>query len=234
MFRPPGYKIKDADVVYDILRVIQGQAGMVRLIKVNGHMGDPLHSAADALEVQVTSDSEAPLLYDAPLISTAKIVYTDGTIRPWPFSVVQFWNRQAALRYWQAQESSANGTANGFLSTTGVGRRWLGSALRDVYDWAGRDWMRLVTLILLPTLDSKVRWKMTSDPWCKRPRCVGGKQTMVRLQLRCLNEMVKNTRQKAHDRVVGVLQRCIDRHIGTSSCTAWTPATVASFWPGCL
>ena len=230
-FRPPGYRVKDADVIYDILKAIQGRPGLVRLIKVNGHMGDLLHSEADALAVQVTSDSKAPFLYDAPLTSTAKIVCTDGKIRPWPSSVVQFWNRQAALRYWQAQERSATGTAYGFLNMTGVGRRLLGSALRDVYDWAVRDWIRLVNPILLPTLDSKVKWKMTSDPSCRLPQCIGSKQTMVHLQLRCLNELVKNTRQKAHDQVVGVLQRYIDRHVGSSTRTAWAPATVTSFWP---
>ena len=39
---------------------------------------------------------------------------------------------------------------------------------------------------------------------------------MVHLQLRCLNDMVKNTRQKAHDRVVGVLQRGVDRCVEAS------------------
>ena len=46
-FRPLGYRVKDADVVFDILRVIQGRNGKVCLIKVNRHMGDALHSAAD-------------------------------------------------------------------------------------------------------------------------------------------------------------------------------------------
>ena len=43
--------------------------------------------------------------------------------------------------------------------------------------------------------------------------------------------MVKNTRQKAHDRVVGVLQRSIDSHVAASVRTAWVPSTVESFWP---
>jgi hypothetical protein len=38
-----------------------------------------------------------------------------------------------------------------------------------VYDWALRDWMRLVNPILLPTLDSKVKWKMAADPHHKNP-----------------------------------------------------------------
>lgn len=118
-----------------------------------------------------------------------------------------------------------------FLSEVGVGRRLLGSALRDVYDWALRDWMRLVNPILLPTLDSKVKWKMAADPNCTLPGCRGGRQTMVHLQLRCLNDMVKNTRQKAHDRVVGVLQRGVDRCVAASVRTAWAPSTAASFWP---
>jgi ribonuclease HI len=85
-FRPPGYKVKDADVVYDILRLIQGRAGMVRLIKVNGHMGYLLHSEANALVVHVTSDSEAPFLYDAPLISSAKI----ASVHRWQNPTVAF------------------------------------------------------------------------------------------------------------------------------------------------
>jgi ribonuclease HI len=46
-FRPPGHRVKDADVVFDILNTLHGRMELVKLIKVNGHMGDPLHSAAD-------------------------------------------------------------------------------------------------------------------------------------------------------------------------------------------
>ena len=60
-FRPPGYKIKDADVVYDILRAIQGRAGT---IKVNGHMGDPLHSAAGDLRFRGASRIQCPVNFD--------------------------------------------------------------------------------------------------------------------------------------------------------------------------
>ena len=43
-FRPPGHRIKDADVVFDILNALHGRTELVRLItmKINGHMGDPL------------------------------------------------------------------------------------------------------------------------------------------------------------------------------------------------
>ena len=34
-----------------------------------------------------------------------------------------------------------------------------------------------------------------------------------------------------HDQVVGVLHRCIDHYVGSSTRTAWAPATVTSFWP---
>ena len=230
-FRPPGYRVKDADVVLDIIRLMQGRSGKVRLIKVNGHMGDALHSAADEEAVQVTADTDAPRLYETPEASTAKIVCADGKTRPWPSSVARFWNSQAAEHFWRRQEEHASGMAFRFLSEVGVGRRLLGSALRDVYDWALRDWMRLVNPILLPTLDSKVKWKMAADPNCTLPGCRGGRQTMVHLQLRCLNDMVKNTRQKAHDRVVGVLQRGVDRCVAASVRTAWAPSTAASFWP---
>jgi hypothetical protein len=46
-----------------------------------------------------------------------------------------------------------------------------------------------------------------------------------------LNESVKNTRQKAHDRVVGTLQRAIETVKRPTVRTAWAPTTVASFWP---
>ena len=104
---------------------------------------------------------------------TAKIVCADGKTRPWPSSVVSFWNSQAAeqSQFWKRQEQHASGMACRFLSEVGVGRRLLGISLRDVYDWALRDWMRLVNPILLPTLDSKVKWKMAADPNCTLPNC---------------------------------------------------------------
>jgi hypothetical protein len=69
------------------------------------------------------------------------------------------------------------------------------------------------------------------DPNCTLPNCRVSQQTMVHLQLRYLNDMVKNTRQKAQDRVVGVLQRSVDRYVAASVRTAWAPSTIASFWP---
>jgi hypothetical protein len=88
--------------------------------------------------------------------------------------VVQAWNAQASVRYWHRREALHGCSATGFLGVQGVGRRFLGAALRNVYDWAIRDWIRLVNPILLPTLDSKVKWKVAVDASCTLPQCQGG------------------------------------------------------------
>ena len=230
-FRPPGHRVKDADVVYDILNALHSRMELVKLIKVNGHMGDPLHSAADEAAVRVTQDADAEFRYAGPPPATPQVRCPDGKVKPWPSSVVRAWNAQASVRYWHRREALHGCSSTGFLGVQGVGRRFLGAALRDVYDWAIRDWIRLVNPILLPTLDSKVKWKVAVDASCTLPRCQGGAQTMVHIQLQCLNEEVKNTRQAAHDRVVEVLQRAVTKQLAADMRSAWAPMTVSSFWP---
>ena len=230
-FRPPGYRIKDLDVVLAILHEVQMRSGQVKIVKVNGHTGDPIHGKADVEAVRVAADEVAEIYFDALLPSIPHVEFEDGSCKPWPSSVVRSWNSAAARLYWNSTSTTDHSLARAFLGQQHVGRHQLGQVVREMCDWAVRDWIRMVTPMLLPTLATRFKWKLVSCPNCTLPQCTGGAQTMVHLQLQCLNESVKNTRQKAHDRVVGTLQRAIETVKRPTVRTAWAPTTVASFWP---
>ena len=58
-FCPSPRKIKDVDVMHDIMTLIrmrQDEGRATTFVKVHGHSGDPLHSVADHMAIMGTAD----------------------------------------------------------------------------------------------------------------------------------------------------------------------------------
>jgi len=229
--RPREYELKDLDILRAIAQECSPQGTRVILTKVDGHSGDPLHSLADRLAVEAAADEEGDVVFDNGFRVEPSVVFegkTGSLPVPWPSSVPRRWQIAAVDR---AGDLTSRGTIVGsFLTAPGVGRRFLGAALRNTTDWAVRDWIRMVTPQALPTRDVLFTRKSADSPTCTLAGCDGGRQTLSHLLLRCGNPGVHGACTLAHDRIVSVLKRGFSA--GRDTTRWWWETKVREVWPG--
>jgi hypothetical protein len=108
------------------------RSGQVKIVKVNGHTGDPIHGKADVEAVRVAADEVAEIYFDALLPSIPHVEFEDGSCKPWPSSVVRSWNSAAARLYWNSTSTTDHSLARAFLGQQHVGRHQLGQVVREM------------------------------------------------------------------------------------------------------
>ena len=230
--RPREYELKDLDMLRAIAEECAQPNTRVILTKVDGHSGDPLHSLADRLAVEAAADEDGDTIFDNEFRVEPSVAF-DGksgkVLVPWPSSIPRRWQAAAAGR--AGALTSRGTTAGAFLSAHGVGRRFLGAALRNTTDWAVRDWIRMVTPQALPTRDVLFSWGSVDNPNCTLVGCGAGRQTLSHLLLRCGNPGVHGACTLAHDRIVSVLKRGFSS--GRETIRWWWETKVCEVWPGC-
>ena len=228
--RPREYELKDLDILRAIADECAQPNTRVILTKVDGHSGDPLHSLADRLAVEAAADAEGVTVFDNDFKVELSVAFdgkTGKVLVPWPSSVPRRWQVAAADR---AGTLLHRGTiAGAFLASPGVGRRFLGEALRHITDWAVRDWIRMVTPQALPTRDVLFTRKRADSPHCTLVGCGGGRQNLSHLLLRCGNPGVHGACTLAHDRIVSVLKRGLN--VGRGGLRWWWGVKVREVWP---
>jgi len=228
--RPREHELKDLDILRAIASECAHQGTQVTLVKVDGHSGDPLHSLADRLAVEAAGDEETDAIFENEVRAELSVVFEGNSgkvLVPWPSSVTRRWHMAAADR---AGSLSTRGTITGaFLSAPGLGRSFLGKALRSTIDWAVRDWMRMVSPYGLPTRQTLFARQAADSPVCSLPGCGSGQQTLAHLLLRCGNPGVHGACTQAHDRIVSILKRGLS---GVNSSLRWRwEAKVGDVWP---
>lgn len=228
--RPREHELKDLDILRAIASECAHQGTQVTLVKVDGHSGDPLHSLADRLAVEAAGDEETDAIFENEVRAELSVVFEGNSgkvLVPWPSSVTRRWHMAAADR---AGSLSTRGTITGaFLSAPGLGRSFLGKALRSTIDWAVRDWMRMVSPYGLPTRQTLFARQAADSPVCSLPGCGAGQQTLAHLLLRCGNPGVHGACTQAHDRIVSILKRGLS---GVNSSLRWRwEAKVGDVWP---
>jgi len=228
--RPREHELKDLDILRAIAAECAQQGTRVTLVKVDGHSGDPLHSVADRLAVEAAADEETDAIFGNEVRAELSVVF-DGksgkVLVPWPSSVTRRWHMAAADR---AGTRIMRGSITGaFLSAPGLGRSFLGTALRSITDWAVRDWIRMVSPHGLPTRQTLFARQAADSPICSLTGCGASHQTLAHLLLRCRNPGVHGACTQAHDRIVGVLKRGLS---GANSSLRWRwEAKVCDVWP---
>ena len=228
--RPREHELKDLDILRAIASECSHPGTRVTLVKVDGHSGDPLHSLADRLAVEAAADEEAEAIFENDVRAGLSVAFDgkSGTVLvPWPSSVTCRWHMAAAER--AGTLNVRRTSAGAFLSSPGLGRRFLGTALRSTTDWAVRDWIRMVSPHGLPTRQTLFAWQAADSPICSLSGCGTGRQTLAHLLLRCGNPGVHGACTHAHDRIVCILKRGVS---GASSNLRWRWETkVGDVWP---
>jgi ribonuclease HI len=74
---PPLWKVKDLDVIQDILWKASRRGQRIVVVKVSGHTGDPLHSEADIEAGAAAEDDLAETVCDAELACVPRIGFGD-------------------------------------------------------------------------------------------------------------------------------------------------------------
>ena len=221
-FRPSPRRIKDLDVVRDIVSLLQRrqEAGKTTtLVKVHGHSGDPLHQLADQLAVigADMEDTETEYVAGRPdCILYAWAQGTKGCRHPWGPQIKTRIKQVTGKETWAARKCT--GAVDEFQSRPNAGRALLGSALRGAWDWAVRGWILGVTPHSYPVQSNISKWRNSGSGTCL---CGQGPETFAHLQLCCLLEQRRNARQKAHNTVASVIERQFNSISSKSRISVW-------------
>ncbi|MBL6911070.1 MAG: hypothetical protein ISR34_11690 [Pirellulales bacterium] len=210
-FRPSPRKVKDLDVLMDIVASLsqrQENGLSTTFVKVHGHSGDPLHAIADYLAVQGADqdDEEAEFVAGRPdciLYSWAQ----DGSERtcPWGPQIKRRIRQVTGEQAWA--EYAGTGVVDAFLGRRDAGRALLGSALRSTWDWAVRGWMLGVSPYSYPTRANISKWRKHGSAHCE---CGHGDETFAHMQLNCNLARRRSARQQAHNKIASLVEKYSD------------------------
>ena len=229
-FRPLQHKMRDLDIINDILDHLQTrqEKGLdTILVKVFGHSGDPVHERADTAavhgaELQVEDDKQ--LHYPCARNPGMLFKWTDekGKVRvePWNTRIARHVRSFESECRWQRRKTGTY--VETFLSRKGAARDMLGKALRHVGDWALRGWILSLTPYRYPVKASFKKWNKTPTALCE---CGYGDETMLHLQLSCSMPHRKKTRQTAHNNVALAIERHVKRMAPKHWVDVWDKAT---------
>ena len=210
-FRPSPRKVKDLDVLMDIIAALlkrQENGSSTTFVKVHGHSGDPLHAMADHLAVQGADqdEDEAEFMASRPDC----ILYSwvqDGAERmcPWGPQIKRRIKHATGEQAWA--DYAGAGVVDTFLGRRDAGRALLGSALRNTWDWAVRGWMLGVAPYSYPTQANISKWRKQGSARCA---CGHGDETFAHMQLNCTLERRRSARQQAHNNIAGLVEKYSD------------------------
>ena len=226
-FRPIMSKVKDRDIIEDIVKRIHKREThnlSTTMVKVHGHSGEPLHQLADELATQGADrelqKGERPIfaLPDATnLTFEFKDQSTKGTTRgQWSPKVKRQIRQHEAEEKWRRHK--ANTWADHFHQATNAGRQMLGQALQRTWDWAVKGWIESITPNSYPVAQTFHTWNPHISAKCK---CGNGNETTHHLQLWCGLPERQLARQKAHDNMMKVLEHGIEEHLGEHRRAIW-------------
>ena len=204
-FQPSMDKVKDRDIVKDILQSLDQryqQGHHTVLVKVTGHTGEPLHMKADHLAVKgAEEESQEKIEYPNGREGGLTFRWQEGSDKKreeqWGPRVKKRIREKEMEEAW---ETRPRGTcAERFMAREQAGRQLLGSALRRTWDWAVRGWMQSLTPYKYPVKVSLRRWGKADTDQCA---CGKGKESFEHVQLACMQQDRRSARQRAHNEVV--------------------------------
>ena len=225
-FCPSPRKMKDVDVMHDIMTIIrmrQDAGRSTTFVKVHGHSGDPLHSVADHMARQGAEIDYEAAEYAAPrpeciLYEWAK----EGTLsqQQWGPQIKKRIKQVMGQRAWEARVSvkTTEGSVDEFMNRGNSGRDILGQALRNSWDWAVRGWILALSPYSYPIKVNYVQWGKSGSSQCA---CGQSAESFIHLQLSCPLEHRRNARQEAHNRVAKIVENCMDDIHGNQRISVW-------------
>ena len=231
-FRPAEHKVKDHDIIHDILlelKLRSDSSSRTLFVKVHGHSGDPLHEEADRLAVEGAdkeSDNEN-ILYPRGRGQEMVFNWADGADKSkshtWCSTVKKRIKAHEEKMSWQTRSRKTH--AEEFLARPNAARPQLGVALRSIWDWAVRAWMLSLTPGQSPVKSNLKKWGLTATAQCD---CGQGDETFLHQQLHCHLTHRRNMKQTAHNNVAKVIENQV-QHINPETRHAQWDRKVLTF-----
>jgi len=147
-FRPAEHKVKDYDIIHDILLELKRRfesSSRTLFVKVHGHSGDPLHKEADRLAVE-RADKESDdedTLYPGGRGQKLVFNWVDDADKSKSHTSCPTVKKRIKVHEekmsWQTRSQKTH--AEEFLTRPNSARPSLGVALCSIWDWAVRAWM---------------------------------------------------------------------------------------------
>ena len=156
-FRPSPRRLKDVDIMHDIMSLIRGRQDAGRnttCVKVHGHSGDPVHSLADHLAVQGADQETEDVEYIAARPDCILYEWTCEDVistHPWGPQAKKRITRVMSQRAWEMRTTA--GIVDEFMKRDNAGRDLLGQALRSSWDWVVRGWILAISPYSYPGED---------------------------------------------------------------------------------
>jgi len=147
-FRPAEHKVKDYDIIHDILRELKlrsESSSRTLFVKVHGHSGDPLHGEADRLAAEGAdkeSDDEDTLYpggWGQGMVFNWVDDADESKSHTWCPTVKKCIKVHEEKMSWQTRSRKTH--AEEFLVRPNAGCPQLCVALCFIWDWAVRTWM---------------------------------------------------------------------------------------------
>jgi len=219
-FRPAEHKVKDYDIIHDILLELKWRSessSRTLFVKVHGHSGDPLREEADRLAV-IGADKESDdedILHPGGRDQEMVCNWVDDTDKSkthtWCPTVEKRIKAHEEKMSWQTRSRKTH--AEEFLARPNAARPQLGVALRSIWDWAVRAWMLSLTLGQSPVKSNLKKWGLTATAQCD---CRHGDETIIHQQLHCHLTHRRSMKQTAHKNVAKVIENQV-QHINAET-----------------
>jgi hypothetical protein len=165
-FRPSPRRLKDVDIMHNIMSLIRGRQDSARnttCVKVHGRSGDPVHSLADHLVVQDADQETEDVEYMAASPDCILYEWTCEDVismHPWGPQAKKRIKRVMSQRAWEMR--TTDGIVDEVMNRDNTGRDLFGQAHRSSWDWEVRGWILAISPYSYPVKVNYSKWKKRS------------------------------------------------------------------------